>query len=107
MKAAIRAAAAAAFTGLPAVVGVMVVAGCQHTQVTDMGSGEHSLTAVAPSGGYDGSHEEGIEEANDYCHRNRQQAVIDGFFDKPELGPHGEHASSIIFKCAEPRTLKF
>jgi hypothetical protein len=33
--------------------------------------------------------------------------VIDGFFDKPELGPHGEHTSSIIFKCAQPPALKF
>ena len=97
MKAAIAAAVSASFA----------LAGCQHTHVADMGSGEHSLTAVAPSGGYDGSHEEAIEEANDYCHQWRQQAVIDGFYDKAELGAHGEHTSSIIFKCAAPPTLKF
>jgi len=51
--------------------------------------------------------EEAIEEANDYCGKVHQQPVIDGFYDKPELGPHGEHTSSIIFKCAAPRTLKF
>ena len=90
-----------------AVLTLLAVAGCAHTHVADMGSGQHSLTAVAPSGGYDGSHEEAIEQANDYCHKSRQQAVIDGFYDKPELGPHGEHTSSIIFECATPRTLKF
>lgn len=97
MKIAIAAAAVASFA----------VAGCEHAHVADMGSGEHSLTAVAPSGGYDGSHEAAIEEADDYCHRSHQQAVIDGFYDRSELGPHGEHTSSIIFKCAAPRTLKF
>ena len=90
-----------------AVLAVLALTGCEHAHVADMGSGQHSLTAVAPSGGYDGSHEEAIEEANDYCHKTRQQAVIDGFYDRPELGPHGEHTSSIIFKCAPPRTLKF
>jgi hypothetical protein len=90
-----------------AAVGLLAVAGCKHTQVAEMGSGEHSLTAAAPSGGYDGSREEAIEQANEYCHKSRQQAVIDGFYDKPELGPHGEHTSSIIFKCAETRVLKF
>src|SRR5262245_27309759 len=90
-----------------AVLAFLVLTGCQHTHVADMGRGQHSLTAVAPSGGYDGSHEAAIEDANDYCHKARQQAVIDGFYDKPELGPHGEHTSSIIFKCAAPRTLKF
>jgi hypothetical protein len=90
-----------------AVVASLVVAGCGHTHVADMGSGQHSLTAVAPSGGYDGSHEEAIQEANEYCGQSHQRAVIDGFYDRPELGPHGEHTSSIIFKCAAPRTLKF
>ena len=90
-----------------AVVASLASAGCEHAHVADMGSGQHSLTAVAPSGGYDGSHEEAIEEANDYCGKSRQRAVIDGFYDKPELGQHGEHTSSIIFKCAPARTLKF
>ena len=88
-------------------VALLAVGGCGHAPVADMGSGQHSLTAVAPTGGYDGSHEEAIEEANDYCGKSRQQAVIDGFYDKPDLGPHGEHTSSIIFKCAAPKTLKF
>lgn len=90
-----------------AVLTVLTVAGCGHTQVADMGGGQHSITAVAPSGGYDGSHEEAIQEANDYCHKFHQQAAIDGFYDKPALGPHGEHTSSIIFKCAAPPQLKF
>jgi hypothetical protein len=90
-----------------ALVASLAAAGCEHAHVADMGSGQHSLTAVAPSGGYDGSREEAIQEANDYCGKSRQQPVIDGFYDKPELGPHGEHTSSIIFKCATPKTLKF
>jgi hypothetical protein len=90
-----------------AVAAATAVVGCQPVHVADMGSGQHSLTAVAPSGGYDGSREAAVEEANDFCHRSHQRVVIDGFYDKPELGRQGEHTSSIIFKCAAPRTLHF
>jgi hypothetical protein len=81
--------------------------GCTHSRVQDMGSGQHSLSATAPSGGFDGSREEAIEEANDFCHKSGQQAVIDGFYDKSALGPLGEHTSSIIFRCGPPHTLHF
>jgi len=87
---------------------VVLVAGCtHHPQVQEMGNGQHSLTATAPSGGFDGSREEAIEEANDFCHRSGQQPVIDGFYDKSALGPLGEHTSSIIFRCGPPHTLHF
>jgi hypothetical protein len=86
---------------------ILLLAGCTHVQVQDMGNGQHSLTATAPSGGFDGSHEEAIEEANDFCHRAGQQPLIDGFFDKSALGPVGEHTSSIIFRCVAPHTLHF
>jgi len=72
-----------------------------------MGNGQHSLTATAPSGGFDGSREEAIEQANDFCRRSGQQAIIAGFYDKSALGPLGEHTSSIIFRCGPPHTLRF
>jgi hypothetical protein len=84
-----------------------LLVGCTHVQVQDVGNGQHSLSATAPSGGFDGSREEAIEEANDFCHRSGQQAVIDGFYDKSALGPLGEHTSSIIFRCGAPHTLHF
>jgi hypothetical protein len=86
---------------------VALVAGCSHAQVQDMSNGQHSLTATASSGGFDGSREEAIEQANDFCQRTGQQPVIDGFYDKSALGPLGEHTSSIIFRCAAPHTLHF
>ena len=86
---------------------VAVLAGCTHVPVQDMNNGQHSLSATASSGGFDGSREEAIEAANDFCHRSGQQAVIDGFYDKSALGPLGEHTSSIIFRCGPPRTLHF
>jgi hypothetical protein len=81
--------------------------GCAHIDVQDMGSGQHSLTAVSASGGFYGSHEEAVERANDFCRRSGQQAVIDGFFDKSASGPNGEHTSSVIFNCAAPQHLQF
>jgi hypothetical protein len=86
---------------------VTLLAGCTHVQVQDMRNGQHSLSATAPSGGFDGSREQAIEEANDFCHKSAQQAVIDGFYDKSALGPLGEHTSSIIFRCGPPHTLHF
>ena len=70
-------------------------------------NGRYALVAVSASGGYAGSHEEAIERANDYCGRFHQQAVIDGFDDQPQLGPQGEHTSSVVFICAAPRALRF
>ena len=88
---------------------VLLLAGCAHgrPQVQEMGNGQHSLTATASSGGFSGSREEAVERANDFCARTGQQPAIDGFYDKPELGPLGEHTSSIIFRCVAPRTLHF
>jgi hypothetical protein len=86
---------------------VALLAGCTHVQVQNMGNGQHSLSATAPSGGFDGSHEQAIEDANDFCHNSGQEAVIDGFYDKSALGPLGEHTSTIIFRCGPPHTLHF
>jgi len=86
---------------------MFLVVSCAHLEVQDMGNGQHSLSAVASSGGYAGSHEEAVERANDFCRKSGQQAVIDGFYDKPDIGPLGEHTSSIIFSCTPPKTLHF
>lgn len=86
---------------------VLALEGCAQQAVQDMRNGQHSLSATAPSGGFSGSREEAIERANDYCARSGQQAVLDGFYDKPQLGAAGEHTTSLIFSCAAPRKLQF
>jgi uncharacterized protein YcfJ len=84
----------------------LLLGGCAHNDVQDMGHGQHSLTAVSAfGGGYAGSHEVAIQQANTFCSRSGQQAVIGGFYDKSALGPLGEHYSTIIFNCAAPATL--
>jgi hypothetical protein len=85
----------------------LLLAGCAHTEVQHMANGQHFLTATAPSGGFYGSHEEAVERANDFCGKHRQAAVIDGFYDKSQPGPLGEHSSSVIFRCAAPTMLHF
>jgi hypothetical protein len=84
-----------------------VVAGCAHTNVQDLGQGRYSLTATAPSGGFDGSREAAVEDANAFCRRQGQAAVTDGFYDKSAIGPHGERTTSILFRCAAPQPLRF
>jgi hypothetical protein len=81
-----------------------LLAACAHTNVLDLGNGRHSLDATAPSGGFYGSHESAVELANDFCGKSGQQPVIDGFYDKAELGPSGQHTSSIFFRCATRKT---
>jgi len=89
-------------------IALLLLAACAtHVNVQDAGNGRHSLVAVSPSGGYDGSHEEGVELANDYCSRLRQTAVIERFDDKPGVGPEGEHASNVVFSCTVPKALQF
>jgi uncharacterized protein YcfJ len=86
----------------------LLLSGCAHNDVQDMGHGQHSLTAASAfGGGYAGSHEEAIQEANSFCSRSGQQAVIGGFYDKSGLGPLGEHYSTIIFNCAPLTKLHF
>ena len=83
----------------------LLLSACEHPlPVEDMGGGQHSLTATASSGGYYGSREAAVQEANDYCSRSGQRAVTAGFYDKAEIGAHGEHTTSIIFTCAAPKT---
>jgi hypothetical protein len=88
-------------------VALVLLAGCHRLNVQDLQNGQHSVTATSPSGGYSGSREETIELANEYCDKHHQQAVLDGFFDKSELGPKGEHTSSLIFSCGPRTTLQF
>jgi hypothetical protein len=89
-------------------IAVLLLAACAtHTDVRDAGNGRHALVAVSSSGGYNGSHEEAVERANDYCSRLRQTAVIEGFEDEPGVGPEGEHTSSLVFTCVAPKALHF
>ena len=88
-------------------VAVALMMDCAHVAVRDLGEGRHALTAVASSGGYAGSHEEAVEEANEFCRRSRQTAVIERFEDSPAIGPQGEHTSNAVFTCAAPPVLRF
>jgi hypothetical protein len=87
---------------------ILLLAACApHDTVQDMGGGQYSLTATSPSGGYAGAHEEAVEQANDFCSGRREGAVVNGFYDKSELGTQGEHTSSVIFRCGPRTSLHF
>jgi hypothetical protein len=90
-----------------ALAAVLLLTACAQLQVQDLGNGRHSLSAVSPSGGFAGSHEEAVELANDYCGRSHQRAVIESFDDKPGVGLNGEHTSRLVFTCAPPAALHF
>jgi hypothetical protein len=78
---------------------MLVLAGCAHTShVQDLGNGMHSVTASANWGGYTGSREETIAQANDFC-GSGQMAAIENFADHPGLTPKGEQTSTLTFKC--------
>jgi len=85
----------------------LLVTACTHLNVQDAGNGRHLVTGSAASGGYTGSREEAIEQANAYCDESHQRAVIDSFDDKPGVGPRGEHTSGMLFTCAPPLVLRF
>ena len=76
------------------------LAGCAHTShVQDLGNGVHSVTASANWGGYTGSREETIAQANDFCGKSGQMAAIENFEDHPGVTPKGEQTSTLSFKC--------
>jgi hypothetical protein len=80
--------------------GVLLLAGCAHTnQVRDVGNGVHSVTASANWGGYTGSREETIAQANDFCAKSGQTAAIQSFEDKPGVSSKGEQTSTLTFTC--------
>jgi hypothetical protein len=88
--------------------GILALLGCSHVPVQELGDGRYSLTVVTASEGYAGSHEQAVEEADDYCARSHQSAVVESFDDNPAAGLEGKHASSVTFRCAassEPRSL--
>ena len=86
---------------------ILLAVGCSHADVRDAGNGMHSVTGTAAWGGYTGSHEENIEQANDFCSKSGQQAVIESFEDKPGIGPKGQQSSTMVFACAARPALQY
>ena len=79
---------------------VLLLAGCAHTShVQDLGNGMHAVTASANWGGYTGSREETISQANDFCDKSRQTVAIESFEDKPGVSAKGEQTSTLNFRC--------
>jgi hypothetical protein len=78
----------------------LLLGGCAHTnQVQDAGNGMHSVTASANWGGYTGSREETIAQANDFCSKSKQTAAIENFEDKPGVNAKGEQTTTLTFNC--------
>jgi hypothetical protein len=88
--------------------GVLALIGCSHVHVQELGDGRYSLTVVTPSAGYAGSHEQAVDQADEYCARSSQSAVVESFDDKPTAGLEGQHATRVIFTCtASPAPRRF
>ena len=87
---------------------VLLLAGCAHTShVQDAGNGMHSVTASANWGGYTGSREETIAQANDFCaKKSSQTAAIQNFEDKPGVNAKGEQTTTLTFTCTARPVLK-
>ena len=79
---------------------MLVLVGCAHSShIQDLGNGMHSVTASANWGGYTGSREETIAQANDFCGKSGQMAAIENFEDHPGVTPKGEQTSTLTFTC--------
>jgi hypothetical protein len=81
----------------------VVLAACEHQPpVQEMSNGEFSLTATSSSAGYGGSRRLAMQKANTYCGHSGKRAATASLSDKAELGPNGEHSTTIVFTCATP-----
>ena len=86
---------------------MLLLAACAHTSpVQDLGNGMHAVTASANWGGYTGSREEAISQANEFCDKSDQTAGIESFEDKRGVSPKGEQTSTLNFKCKARPVLK-
>jgi hypothetical protein len=86
---------------------MLLLAGCAHTShVQDLGNGMHAVTASANWGGYTGSREETISQANEFCDKSGQTAAIESFEDKPGVSSKGEQTSTLNFRCTARPVLK-
>ena len=85
----------------------LLLCGCAHTShVQDLGDGMHAVTASANWGGYTGSREETIAQANDFCGKSDQTVSIESFEDKPGMTAKGEQTSTLNFRCTAPPALQ-
>jgi hypothetical protein len=79
---------------------MLLLAGCANTShVHDLGNGLHEVTASANWGGYTGSREETITQANSFCEKSGQTAAIESFEDKPGVNAKGDQTSTLNFRC--------
>ena len=79
---------------------MLLLGGCAHSShVQDAGNGMHSVTASANWGGYTGSREETIAQANDFCAKSGQMPAIENFVDQPGVNSKGEQTSTLTFAC--------
>jgi hypothetical protein len=86
---------------------LLLLAGCAHTShVEDHGNGLYAVTASANWGGYTGSREETIAQANDFCAKSKHTAAIESFEDKPGVSAKGEQTSTLSFRCNERPVLQ-
>jgi hypothetical protein len=82
-----------------ALTSMLALVGCATSHVQDLGNGTHSVTASANWGGYTGSREETIAQANDFCGKSGQMPAIENFEDKPGVSAKGEQTSTLTFRC--------
>jgi len=82
---------------------LLILGGCSGQKVVDAGPGRYSVTATSTHGVL-AARDRAVKQANRYCGRSGQQAVVRSFDDQRLAGVIGDPTSSVVFTCGVPNT---
>jgi hypothetical protein len=82
-------------------IALALLAGCAYVPIQDLPDGSHAVIATAKSGGYTVSRDQALEDANDYCARERKRALVESYDDLPAAGLDAPHSSRLNFSCTD------
>ena len=85
------------------IAGLLMLSACSSQPGVEAGSGRHGVTATSTHGVL-AAREQAVRQANRYCARSGQRAVVESFDDKTLGGVIGDPTSSVVFTCGAPNT---
>ena len=80
-----------------------MLSACSSPPVVEAGPGRHSVTATSTHGLL-AARDQAVWQADRYCGRSGQRAVVEGYDDKTLGGVIGDPTSSVVFTCGAPNT---
>jgi hypothetical protein len=82
---------------------LLALSACASQNVMDVGAGRHSVTATSTKG-LPAARAEAVKQANRYCARNGQRAIVESTENERLAGILSDPSISVVFTCGAPTT---